>query len=139
MLYLRSIPHLGISENLSVLHFGKMLRNWDTFSVLFMHEKYQKCFYCGDLLIGRNSLLKLPDRNSALHPDLLALHAAFRHSMKSSYRLFTVYTCFQLKIRNIPCLTIENIHFLRPDFILQFGSLEPYGLTYEFAKRGMKF
>jgi len=51
-----------------------------------MPEKYQKCFYCGDLLLGRNSLLKLPDRNVAMLPDLLTLHAVFRRSIKTSYR-----------------------------------------------------
>ncbi len=57
-----------------------------SFFVLFTHEKYQKCFFCGDLLIGRNSLLKLPDRNGALHPDLLPLHSVVRRSIKTSYR-----------------------------------------------------
>ena len=57
----------------------------------FMPEKYQKCFYCGDLLIGRNSLLNLPERNGALHPDQLTLHAVVRHSLKSSYRFWFVW------------------------------------------------
>jgi len=68
-----------------------------TFFVLFTHEKYQKCFYCGDLLIGRNSLLKLPDRNVAMLPDLLTLHAVFRRSIKTSYRLVYSPILFQIK------------------------------------------
>ena len=60
----------------------------------FMPEKYQKCFYCGDLLIGRNSLLNLPDRNGALHPDQLTFHAVVRRSLKSSYRFWFVWIVF---------------------------------------------
>jgi len=101
--------------------------------------KRTNSLFCGDLLIGQNSLLKLPDRNGVLHPDLFTLHAVFRHPMKNSYRWFTVHICFQLKIFNATSFTIWNIRFLRPDYILQLGSREPYGLMYQYAKRGIKF
>ena len=70
--------------------------------------KSSKSLFCGDLLIGRNSLLKLTDRNGALHPDLLTLHAVFRlvpplgrdKLLKAHTAEFIFYSVFNVKILN---------------------------------------
>ena len=51
----------------------------------FERSKEAKISCCGDLLNGRIELLKLPDRNGAVHPDQLTPYAVIRRSLRSSY------------------------------------------------------